>query len=84
MNKHEQLNQQILKKIENGIRVPMLKIIRLKCLECCCWNDAEVRKCTIPDCILYRYRFGKNPVKRIMTEKQRKACAESFAKVRQK
>ena len=71
MTKHEKTNQQALKRLNEGKRIPLLRIIRLKCLECCCWNDAEVRKCTIPDCILYRFRLGKNPIKRVMSEKQK-------------
>ena len=73
MNKFEKTNKETLEKIEQGKRVPLLKIIRLKCLECTCWQPAEVRQCTIPDCILYRFRFGKNPVPRKLSEKHLKA-----------
>ena len=38
-----------------------LKAIRGKCLECCCNNSAEVRRCHITDCALWPYRLGKNP-----------------------
>lgn len=38
-----------------------LKSIRLKCLDCCCDSPKEVKLCEITDCILYTYRFGKNP-----------------------
>lgn len=27
--------------------------IRLKCLECCAWNEAEVRRCEIKSCALW-------------------------------
>lgn len=27
--------------------------IRIKCLECCCWQEAEVRRCQIRDCALW-------------------------------
>lgn len=27
--------------------------IRLKCLECCCWQEAEVRNCKIYNCALW-------------------------------
>ena len=30
--------------------------IRLKCLECCCWNGAEVEKCPIEGCALHEFR----------------------------
>ncbi len=29
------------------------KAIRLKCLECCAWQEAEVRACKIVDCALW-------------------------------
>jgi hypothetical protein len=41
-----------------------IKAIRAKCLDCCCGQPKEVRLCTIPDCPLYVYRFGKNPSRR--------------------
>ena len=33
--------------------------IRAKCLECCCGQSPEVRKCKIEDCPLYPYRMGR-------------------------
>jgi|DEB0MinimDraft_6_1074348.scaffolds.fasta_scaffold47071_3 hypothetical protein len=27
--------------------------IKLKCLECCAWQEAEVRRCQITDCALW-------------------------------
>ena len=42
-----------------GKRVNRSKAIRLKCLDCCCGNRAEVRRCHIMDCPLWRYRMGK-------------------------
>lgn len=40
-------------------RVGRAKAIRLKCLDCCCGNTAEVRKCPAINCPLWRYRMGK-------------------------
>lgn len=40
---------------------PLAKIIRKKCLDCCVFQKAEVRKCTATDCSLWPYRMGKNP-----------------------
>lgn len=34
------------------------KAIREKCLDCCCWNSAEVRKCKDFGCPLWQYRMG--------------------------
>lgn len=39
-------------------RIGRSKAIRLKCVDCCCGNTAEVRKCPVTDCPLWRYRMG--------------------------
>lgn len=38
-----------------------IKAIRAKCLNCCCFQPAEVRKCTAKDCPLWPYRMGHRP-----------------------
>ena len=40
---------------------PLLKIIRNKCLDCCCDQPSEIRKCTAVGCALWPYRMAKNP-----------------------
>ena len=40
-------------------RVSRSKAIRLKCLDCCCGQAAEVRKCPAESCPLWRFRMGK-------------------------
>ena len=40
-------------------RITRAKAIRLKCIDCCCGNTAEVRKCPAEHCPLWRYRMGK-------------------------
>lgn len=30
--------------------------INSKCLDCCCWQAREVRKCTAENCPLYKHR----------------------------
>ncbi len=40
-----------------------LKAIRKKCLDCSYFQPKEVRKCTVIDCPLYPYRFGRRPNK---------------------
>ena len=40
-------------------RVSRSKAIRLKCIDCCCGQSAEVRKCPAIDCPLWRYRMGR-------------------------
>lgn len=39
-------------------RITRGKAIREKCLDCCCGNIAEIRKCTATNCALHRYRMG--------------------------
>lgn len=38
-----------------------MKAIRKKCLECCCGSTNEVDLCTVKECPLYVYRYGKRP-----------------------
>lgn len=38
-----------------------VKAIRLKCLDCSCYQVKEVRNCDLQDCFLYEYRMGKRP-----------------------
>lgn len=38
-----------------------LKAIRLKCMDCCGNNSAEVRKCTAINCALWPLRMGSQP-----------------------
>lgn len=40
-------------------RVSRSKAIRLKCLDCCAGQAAEVRKCPAESCPLWRFRMGK-------------------------
>lgn len=40
-------------------RVSRSKAIRLKCLDCCADQAAEVRKCPAVNCPLWRFRMGR-------------------------
>lgn len=40
-------------------RIGRAKAIRLKCLDCCAYQPAEVRKCPAADCPLWRFRMGR-------------------------
>lgn len=40
-------------------RVSRSKAIRLKCIDCCAGQVAEVRKCPAVDCPLWRFRMGR-------------------------
>jgi hypothetical protein len=59
-----------------------LKAIREKCLDCCCGNDAEVRKCVSVDCALWPHRMGTNPFRkrRELSPQQKRERAERLAK----
>lgn len=39
----------------------MARAIKEKCLDCCGDVRVEVRDCTMVNCPLFPYRFGKNP-----------------------
>lgn len=49
-----------------------LRAIRRKCLDCCCGSSQEVSLCSVHDCSLHPYRFGRRPgtVKREATPAQ--------------
>lgn len=38
-----------------------MRAIRLKCVDCCCGNMAEVRRCPVKNCTLHPYRMGHRP-----------------------
>lgn len=38
--------------------------IRLKCLDCCAGNAAEVKRCHLTTCALHAYRHGFNPYRK--------------------
>jgi len=41
-------------------KTPLLKLIRLKCLDCS-HTETEVRRCTAVNCVLWPYRMRTNP-----------------------
>lgn len=47
------------------IKTP-IKSIREKCLDCTNGSRKEIRLCTVVQCALYPYRFGKRPSKAIV------------------
>lgn len=42
-------------------RLTPIKAIRAKCLDCCCQQPGDVRKCRIETCALWPYRMGRRP-----------------------
>lgn len=63
--------------LQGHIKKPLLKIIRQKCLDCCVYQHAEVRRCHITSCSLWPYRMGTNPFHdRKMTDEDKQAATE--------
>jgi hypothetical protein len=63
---------------------PILKVIRAKCLDCACQQEAEVRKCVLFTCPNWPYRMGTNPLRapRVITEEQREQLVARMARAR--
>jgi hypothetical protein len=57
--------------------MPVLKAIRAKCLDCCCYQEGEVRKCAAIECPLWPFRMGSNPWRAPPSEAKRAASAEA-------
>jgi hypothetical protein len=59
-----------------------LKALRAHCLDCCCGNASEVRKCVSVECPSWAFRMGVNPFrqKRVLSDAQKQAMAERLAK----
>ena len=45
-----------------GKRRTSVKIMRQFCLDCMGGNKAAVKECETGDCLIYPFRFGKNPM----------------------
>src|SRR5262245_43219565 len=62
-----------------------LKAIRARCLDCCCGNASEVRKCVALDCPSWPFRMGANPfrAKRQLSAEQKRAMTERLARARE-
>lgn len=67
---------------ENAIVTNPVKVIRLKCLDCCCGNSNEVKECTVTRCPLHPFRFGKNPyrVKKELSAEEKEKFLEQMRK----
>jgi hypothetical protein len=59
-----------------------LKALCARCLDCCCRQASEVRKCTAVTCPSWPFRMGANPFrqKAVLTDAQKQARAERLAK----
>jgi hypothetical protein len=59
-----------------------LTAVREKCIDCCCGDTSEVRKCVAIDCSLWPFRMGKNPFrkKRELSTKEKRERADRLHK----
>lgn len=50
-----------------------VKAIREHCIDCCGGLSSEVKMCSVTNCALHPFRFGKNPYRktRTLTEEQK-------------
>ena len=42
-------------------KADILQAIRRKCLDCSCFQPAEVRECPVSTCDLWPFRLGRDP-----------------------
>lgn len=48
--------------LDSGVNLTLgMKAIRGKCVDCCCGDTSEVRKCTVVGCPLWPLRMGSVP-----------------------
>jgi hypothetical protein len=57
-------------------QMPLLKVIRAKCLDCS-YTASEVRRCTAVDCSLWPYRMGTNPFRAERSDAQKAAAIQA-------
>lgn len=60
-----------------------VKVIREKCLDCCCGSMKQVELCPCEsNCPLWPFRFGKNPFRKKVqkTEEQKARFAASMSR----
>lgn len=56
-----------------------MRAIRLKCLDCCCGQTAEVRLCTATGCVLWPFRMGHRPKDEEVEESAGDEKTETFS-----
>jgi hypothetical protein len=58
--------------------VPIMDVIRAKCLDCCAEQSEEVRKCVLLACPNWPYRMGSNPFRQVnLTDEERARRSEA-------
>jgi len=70
-----EMNRSLLAEIGHS-QMPLLKVIRAKCLDCS-HTASEVRRCPAVDCSLWPYRMGTNPFRAERSEAQKAAAIQA-------
>ena len=60
-------------------RLTRTKAIRMKCLDCCADQLAEVRKCPATNCPLWRYRMGREENDELKSIRKNSENTDDFA-----
>jgi hypothetical protein len=68
----------------SATKTDLLKTIRARCLDCTCDQIKEVQLCPSEDCPLWKYRMGKDPDKRQLSDAQKQARAAALQKAWEK
>jgi hypothetical protein len=55
------------------VGMPILKVLRARCIDCCAGQEAEVRKCVSIACPSWPYRMGSNPFRNANLSSEEKA-----------
>ena len=58
----------------------LLKVIRMKCLDCTCDQIKEVQLCPSEDCLNWPFRMGKDPYKTPLSDAKKAALAAAREK----
>lgn len=66
--------------------LPILSVIRARCVDCSGGSQTEVRYCTAIKCVLWPYRMGTNPFreKKVLSQERRNKLKDQLAKGREK
>jgi len=64
-------------------KVPVLRAIKEKCLDCSGGSHAEVKQCLVRTCALYPFRLGNNPWRPEASEATREVRRRNAARIRQ-
>jgi hypothetical protein len=61
-----------------------VEAIRDKCLDCCCHQAGEVRKCIATDCPLWSFRMGFNPfrARQTLSDEKKRLLSERLRRRR--